>query len=58
MTKYVAQRLAMLVVILFGVLTITFALSRVLPSSPVEIMLGRGSVTEHDLDRRGRQHAA
>ena len=46
MTKYVAQRLAMLVVILFGVLTITFALSRVLPSSPVEIMLGHRPTPE------------
>jgi len=40
MTRYVAQRLAMMVGILFGVLTVTFALSRVIPSSPVETMLG------------------
>ncbi len=46
MLKYVAQRVAMLVVILFGVLTVTFALSRVLPSSPVEIMLGHRPTPE------------
>lgn len=40
MTRYVVQRLAMMVGILFGVLTVTFALSRVLPSSPIETMLG------------------
>ena len=40
MTRYVAQRLAMMVGILFGVLSVTFALSRVLPSSPIETMLG------------------
>ncbi len=40
MWRYIAQRLVMMVGILFGVLTITFVLSRVLPSSPVETMLG------------------
>lgn len=40
MTKYVAQRLLMMIAILLGVLTITFLLSRVLPGSPVEMMLG------------------
>ena len=41
-----AQRVVMLVGILFGVLTVTFALSRVLPSSPVEIMLGHRPTPE------------
>jgi peptide/nickel transport system permease protein len=40
MARYVAHRLVMMVGILFGVLLITFALSRVLPGSPVEMMLG------------------
>ncbi len=40
MIKYVAQRLIMMVGILFGVLTITFILSRVLPGSPEALMLG------------------
>ncbi|MCZ7598469.1 MAG: hypothetical protein M5U09_13155 [Gammaproteobacteria bacterium] len=40
MTRYVAHRLLMMVGILFGVLTITFALGRILPGSPVEMMLG------------------
>jgi len=39
-TRYVAHRLLMMVGILFGVLTITFALGRILPGSPVEMMLG------------------
>ncbi len=46
MVKYVAQRVVMLIGILFGVLTITFMLSRVLPSSPVEIMLGHRPTPE------------
>ncbi|KKD00778.1 ABC transporter permease [Photobacterium halotolerans] len=40
MSSYIAKRLGMLCGILFGVLTITFFLTRVLPSSPVEMMLG------------------
>lgn len=40
MIKYVAHRLMMMIGILFGVLVITFVVSHVLPSSPVEMMLG------------------
>ena len=40
MWKYVAQRLVLMVGIVLGVVTITFVLSRVLPSSPAELMLG------------------
>ena len=40
MLRYVAQRLILVVVTLMGVATITFFLSRVLPSSPVQMMLG------------------
>lgn len=40
MSRYIARRLLMMVGILLGVLTITFLLSRVLPGSPVEMMLG------------------
>ena len=40
MIKYVAHRLILMIGILFGVLTITFFLSRVLPASPVNLMLG------------------
>ena len=40
MARYIAKRILMIVCILIGVLTITFVLSRVLPGSPVEIMLG------------------
>jgi len=46
MTRYVAQRVAMLGVILFGVMTVTFMLSRILPSSPVEVMLGHRPTPE------------
>jgi peptide/nickel transport system permease protein len=46
MVKYVAQRLLMMVAILTGVLTITFALSRVLPGSPIEMMLGHRPTQE------------
>jgi peptide/nickel transport system permease protein len=38
--KYIAQRLIMMVGILFGVLTIAFVLGRVLPNSPATLMLG------------------
>lgn len=38
--KYVVQRLILMVGIILGVMTITFVLSRVLPSSPAELMLG------------------
>ena len=40
MLRYVAQRVVMMAGILIGVLVITFVLSRVLPGSPVEMMLG------------------
>lgn len=40
MARYIAHRLLMMVGILFGVLAVTFVLSRVLPGSPVEMMLG------------------
>jgi peptide/nickel transport system permease protein len=52
MWKYVAQRLLMMVAILFGVLVITFALSRILPGSPIEMMLGHRPTQEQiDLAR-------
>lgn len=40
MGKYVIERLLMMVGIVLGVVTIMFVLSRVLPSSPAELMLG------------------
>lgn len=40
MSKYIAQRLILMVGILLGVLTITFFLSRVLPASPVNLIVG------------------
>jgi len=40
MIKYVAQRLILMIGILLGVLTITFFLSRVLPASPTNLILG------------------
>ena len=46
MGKYAVQRLIMMVGILIGVLTITFALSRVLPGSPIEMMLGQHATPE------------
>lgn len=46
MVKYVLQRLLMMVGILIGVLTITFALSRILPGSPIEMMLGHRPTQE------------
>jgi len=46
MAKYITQRLAMMLFILLGVLTITFALSRALPGSPVEMMLGNHPTAE------------
>ncbi len=46
MAKYIAQRLMMMLLILFGVLTITFVLSRLLPGSPVEMMLGHHPTQE------------
>jgi peptide/nickel transport system permease protein len=46
MGKYAVHRLLMMVGILIGVLTITFALSRVLPGSPIEMMLGQHATPE------------
>ena len=46
MLKYAAQRVVMMIGIMFGVLVVTFLLSRVLPSSPVEIMLGHRPTPE------------
>lgn len=46
MKKYLAQRIAMLFGILFGVLLLTFILSRMLPGSPVEMMLGHRPTPE------------
>ncbi|KAA3634251.1 MAG: ABC transporter permease [Proteobacteria bacterium] len=46
MWTYAAKRLVLLVGILFGVLIITFSLSRVLPGSPVEMMLGHRPTQE------------
>lgn len=40
MRKYLAQRLAQMLLILLGVMMLTFLLSRVIPGSPVEMMLG------------------
>ena len=40
MIRYAVGRIGMLVGILFGVLTLTFVIERVLPGSPVEMMLG------------------
>jgi peptide/nickel transport system permease protein len=40
MTRYIVQRLFLLVGTLLGVLTITFVLTHILPGSPVEVMLG------------------
>ena len=40
MISYVAKRLILMVGILLGVLTITFCLSRVLPASPVNLIVG------------------
>ncbi|OEY67482.1 ABC transporter permease [Marinobacter sp. X15-166B] len=40
MKIYLIQRLAQMLVILLGVLMLTFVLSRILPGSPVEMMLG------------------
>ena len=46
MLKTVAQRLLMMCLILIGVMTVTFFLSRVLPGSPVELMLGAKPTAE------------
>lgn len=54
MVRYVAQRLLMMVGILFGVLIITFALGRVLPGSPVEMMLGAKPTQEQIEEARER----
>lgn len=40
MTRYIVQRLILAVGTLVGVLTVTFVLTRILPGSPVEVMLG------------------
>lgn len=40
MARYIVQRLILLMVVVVGIATITFALSRILPGSPAELMLG------------------
>ncbi len=52
MWKYAAQRLMLMILILVGVSMVTFALSRVLPGSPIEMMLGHRPTQEQiDLAR-------
>lgn len=46
MARHVVQRLILLVGTLVGVLTVTFVLTRVLPGSPVEVMLGHRPTPE------------
>lgn len=46
MKKYLVQRIAQMLLILLGVLMLTFLLSRVLPGSPVEMMLGHRPTPE------------
>jgi peptide/nickel transport system permease protein len=40
MSRHISQRLILMIVTLIGVATITFFLSRILPGSPVEMMVG------------------
>lgn len=49
MLRYVAQRLGLMVGTLVGVMIITFVLSRILPGSPVEMMLG-AKPTQEQID--------
>ena len=46
MMKYAAGRLVMMLGIFLGVLVVTFSISRVLPSSPIEVMLGHRPTPE------------
>jgi peptide/nickel transport system permease protein len=46
MLRYFSRRLAMMLLIILGVATFTFILSRALPSSPVEMMLGSKPTAE------------
>src|SRR3954469_3430220 len=46
MVRHVLQRLILLVGTLVGVLTVTFVLTRILPGSPVEVMLGHKPTPE------------
>jgi len=46
MIRTILQRMALMGLILIGVMTVTFVLSRVLPGSPVELMLGAKPTAE------------
>jgi peptide/nickel transport system permease protein len=46
MGRFLLQRLLLMALILVGVVTVTFFLSRVLPGSPVELMLGAKPTAE------------
>jgi peptide/nickel transport system permease protein len=46
MLRYVIQRLALLLATAFGVVTITFVMSRMRPGSPAELMLGSRPTAE------------
>ena len=46
MIRTILQRFFLMCLILIGVMTVTFVLSRVLPGSPVELMLGAKPTAE------------
>ena len=46
MTRYIAQRLALLIPVLIGILIITFAMLRLIPGDPARIMLGEHATAE------------
>ncbi|MEM9227488.1 MAG: ABC transporter permease, partial [Verrucomicrobiota bacterium] len=50
LARYILLRFAMLIGILFGVMIVTFVISRVLPGSPVEMMLG-SRPTQEQIDQ-------
>src|SRR3972149_7540147 len=46
LTSYIARRLALMVLVVFGVLVITFVISHVIPAAPVLASLGGNAPAE------------
>ena len=54
LTSYIARRLALMVLVVFGVLVITFVISHVIPADPVLAILG-GNAPQEKVDALRRQ---
>jgi peptide/nickel transport system permease protein len=54
--RYLLSRIAQLVPVAFGVVTVVFLLIHLIPGDPVEIMLGESAVAAQKEEQIGRAH--